>query len=205
MTTGRDNGSAAAPRRTDARQNRERLLAAAREVFGEAGPEASLNEIARRAGVGPGTLYRHFPNRASLVTAVLGDRIRRLAELADELLSDTSGTSALSGTSADDALARWLGAFLDHARVNQGMGSALLIEEAGGLGLDCHQVIRDAAAGLLARAQLRGSARLDLTADDLVQLVVGIALSTAKGHDPEQPGRLLALVLDAVFRTPREP
>ncbi|MFJ6571912.1 TetR/AcrR family transcriptional regulator [Streptomyces sp. NPDC091292] len=194
MTTGRGTGPAAAPRRTDARQNRERLLAAAREVFAEAGPDASLNEIARRAGVGPGTLYRHFPNRPSLLTAVLGDRIRVLGEQADALLC---------AESADDALARWLGAFLDHARVNQGMGGALMIEEAGGIGVDCHRLILDAAAGLLARAQERGSARPDLTADDLVQLVVGIALSTTRGHDPEQPGRLLVLVLDAVFGSSR--
>ncbi|MEU7578152.1 TetR family transcriptional regulator [Streptomyces sp. NPDC041068] len=169
------------------------MVDAAREAFGEAGPEASLNEIARRAGVGPGTLYRHFPHRPALLTAVLRDRIDTLCGRAEELLG---------ADSPDEALAEWLRAFLAHARVNQGLGSALLIEELerpDALGFDCHQRIEDTARRLLARAQRSGSARSDLTAADLVQLVVGIALSTAHATaDPEQPDRLLALVLDAV-------
>ncbi|MBB4981636.1 TetR/AcrR family transcriptional regulator [Streptomyces nymphaeiformis] len=176
-------------RRTDARANRERLLAAAAEVFAEAGPGASLNEIARRAGVGPGTLYRHFPNRPALLTALLRDRIETLCARAEALRA---------ADSPDDALAEWLGAFLTHARVNQGMGGALLVEEAAGSGLDCHRLILDAATGLLARAQRHGSARADLTAEDLLQLVVGIALSTARDEHSGQPDRLLALVVDAV-------
>ncbi|MFF1649648.1 hypothetical protein [Streptomyces sp. NPDC058240] len=108
----------------------------------------------------------------------------------------------LSSESADDALEHWLRALLAHARVNQGMGSALMIEEPDAPGLDCHQLILDAAASLLTRAQQRGTARADLTADDLVQLVVGIALSTARREDAEQPERLLALVLDATHGRP---
>ncbi|MFF3959768.1 TetR/AcrR family transcriptional regulator [Streptomyces sp. NPDC001890] len=182
------------PRRTDARLNRERLIATAQEVFAEAGPEASLNEVARRAGVGPGTLYRHFPNRSALLTAVLRDRIETLCELAGVLSSSES---------ADDALAQWLRAFLVHARGNQGLGGTLMVEEEPvALGLDCHRLILDAAADLLAQAQRRGTARADLTADDLVQLVVGIALSTARSHDADQPDRLLTLVLDATYGTP---
>lgn len=194
MTARHGHTSAQPPRRTDARLNRERLVTTAQEVFAEVGPGASLNEIARRAGVGPGTLYRHFPNRPALLTAVLRDRIESLCGRAETLLSSES---------ADDALAHWLHAFLAHARVNQGMGSAVMIEEPDALGLDCHQLILDAAASLLTRAQQRGTARADLTADDLVQLVVGIALSTAHREDAEQPERLLALVLDATHGRPR--
>ncbi|MDX3488189.1 TetR/AcrR family transcriptional regulator [Streptomyces sp. ID05-18] len=193
MTTTHGHVPARPPRRTDARLNRERLIATAQEVFAEAGPEASLNEVARRAGVGPGTLYRHFPNRSALVTAVLRDRIETLCELAETLSSSQS---------ADGALTQWLHAFLVHARVNQGLGGALMIEEPVAPGLDCHRLILDTAANLLAQAQRRGTARADLTADDLVQLVVGIALSTARGHDAQQPDRLLALVLDATYGTP---
>ncbi|KIF75084.1 TetR family transcriptional regulator [Streptomyces sp. 150FB] len=185
-------------RRADARLNRERLVVTAREVFAESGPGASLNEIARRAGVGPGTLYRHFPNRQTLLTAVLRDRIETLCGQAEELLT---------ADSADEALARWLRAFLTHARVNQGMGSALMIEGPEGpdaLGVDCHQQILDAATGLLTRAQRLGTARTDLTAGDLVQLVVGIALSTTHGADAEQPERLLELVLDAAHGAGRK-
>ncbi|WP_369148930.1 TetR/AcrR family transcriptional regulator [Streptomyces sp. R44] len=194
MTNRQGRTPAEAPRRTDARLNRERLVAAAREVFAEAGPGASLNEIARRAGVGPGTLYRHFPHRSALLTAVLGDRIETLGAHAERLLASEN---------ADDALAEWLRAFLTHARVNQGMGSALLMESAGQLGFDCHRRIQDMAAGLLSRAQQHGTARVDLTADDLLQLVVGIALSTARSERSGQPELLLDLVLDAVHGAPR--
>ncbi|MEU0992170.1 helix-turn-helix domain-containing protein [Streptomyces sp. NPDC005953] len=193
MTTRRGRDSAQLPRRTDARLNRERLVATAQEVFAEVGPGASLNEIARRAGVGPGTLYRHFPNRQALLTAVLRERIETLCGRAEALLA---------AGSADDALRQWLHSLLTHARVNQGMGSALMVEEPDALGLDCHQLILDAAAGLLAQAQQRGTARADLTADDLLQLVVGIALSTAHREDAKQAERLLALVLDAAYTGP---
>jgi len=177
------------PQRTDARHNRARLVAAAEETFAEMGPEASLNEIARRARVGPGTLYRHFPTRRDLLTAVLQGRIETLRERAATLLA---------ADSADDALDEWLRAFLVHARANHGLGGALMIEHPDELGFDCHQVIRDAAARLLARAQRSGTARADLLPGDLLQLIVGIALSTAHDDDPEQPGRLLALTLDTV-------
>ncbi|MFH8608199.1 TetR/AcrR family transcriptional regulator [Streptomyces sp. NPDC018029] len=192
MTNSREAPADRQPR-ADARRNRERIVAAARDAFAEAGPEASLNEIARRAGVGPGTLYRHFPTRPALLTAVLKDRIDALCARAEELLT---------ADSPDEALAEWLRAFLAHARVHQGLGSALLIEEAerpDALGFDCQQRIQDAAHRLLARAQHSGTARPDLTAADLLQLVVGIALSTAHATaDPSQPARLLALTLDAV-------
>ncbi|MGW7410946.1 TetR/AcrR family transcriptional regulator [Streptomyces sp. NPDC054863] len=217
------------PRRTDARLNRERLVTAAQEVFAEAGPEASLNEIARRAGVGPGTLYRNFPNRQALLAAVLQERVERLCALSDDLLGSES---------ADDALEEWLYAFMEHARLNQGMGSALLLEEDAAIrerdtaalrkgdaaaltegdpaldedaapgppGIDCHRMIQDATQALLARAQQQGTARADLSSDDLVPLVVGIALSTARSsarQNEDQPRRLLGFVLDAVHRSSR--
>ncbi len=195
-TDGTDGGPSDPPRRTDARLNRERLVAAAREVFAEAGPSASLNEIARRAGVGPGTLYRHFPGRADLLTAVLRDRIETLCGRAEQLLG---------AQDADDGLRRWLHDFLDHARANQGMGSALLVETATTADPDCQRRILAAASGLLDRAREHGSARADVSVDDLVHLVVGIALSTTGGEPTgAQPHRLLELVLDAVFAPPRE-
>ncbi|MGW2230212.1 TetR/AcrR family transcriptional regulator [Streptomyces formicae] len=179
--------------RADARRNRERIVAAAREAFAESGPDASLNDIARRAGVGPGTLYRHFPARPALLTAVLKDRIDTLCGRADELLA---------ANSPDDALAEWLHVLLTHARANQGLGGAAMLEELSrpdALGFDCHQRIQDTAERLLTRSQHAGTARPDLTATDLIQLVVGIALSTThRTKDPSQPERLLALVLDAV-------
>lgn len=186
--------------RADAIRNRERIVAAAREAYAEAGPEASLNEIARRAGVGPGTLYRHFPHRAALLTAVLKDRTDALCGRAEQLIA---------ADSADNALDDWLRAFLAHARVNQGLGGALMVEELetpDALGFDCHQRIRDAAASLLTRAQAEGTARKDLLPGDMVQLVVGIALSTPHAtSDADQPTRLLNLTLTAIHtRGPHE-
>ncbi|MGA4844009.1 TetR/AcrR family transcriptional regulator [Streptomyces sp. G45] len=193
MTPGSGRGLDA-PRRTDARRNRERLVAAAQEVFAEAGPGASLNEIARRAGVGPGTLYRHFPHRQALLSAVLRDRVQALCERAEGLRG---------AESPDDALAEWLAAFLAHARAHQGMGSAVMVDEPGVTGFDCHRLILDAAAALLTRAQEHGTARADLTADDLVHLVTGIALATAHDEDAGRAGRLLGLVRDAAHGAPR--
>ncbi|GAA2781399.1 helix-turn-helix domain-containing protein [Kitasatospora sp. CM 4170] len=182
-------------RRTDARRNRERLLAAAQEVFAETGAEASLNEIARRAGVGPGTLYRHFPTRAALLAAVLRERVERLCARAGELVTSRP---------ADRALVEWLGAFLTHARTHQGLAGALLLEASDELGADCHRLIEDAAAEVLTHAQREGTARPDLTPGDLLQLALGVALTTtgAEPEDDARAERLLALVLDAVL-TPR--
>lgn len=201
MTAPQDGTAVARRQRTDARQNRERLVGAAQEVFAESGPETSLNEIARRAGVGPGTLYRHFPTRTALLSAVLKDRVETLCSRAADLLA--AARSEPGTASADAALARWLAAFLAHARINQGLGGALMLAEPDALGIDCHRLIRDAAAGLLAHAQRHGTARADLAPADLLQLVTGIALSTAReAADPGQPERLLALVLDAVHAAP---
>ncbi|WP_406196359.1 TetR/AcrR family transcriptional regulator [Kitasatospora sp. NBC_01560] len=180
--------------RTDARRNRERLLAAAQQAFAEAGAEASLNDIARRAGVGPGTLYRHFPTRDALLAAVLQERVERLCARADELAA---------ARTADRALAEWLGAFLAHTRTHQGLGGTLLLGVSDDLAADCHRLIRDAATALLTRAQRDGTARPDLTAADLLQLVLGIALTTTRPdqEDDSRAERLLTLALDAV-RTP---
>lgn len=175
------------PQRTDARRNRDRLVAVAGRTFAELGPDASLNRIAQAAGVGPGTLYRHFPSRRELLAAVLEDRITALCARADELAAEPP----------DAALTAWLRAFLDHARTNQGLGGAFWAEPPGDL--DCHARIRAAARSVLARAQRDGTARPDLSVPDLLQLVVGIALATAQ-DDGAQAGRLLTVTLDGVFR-----
>ncbi|OLT10676.1 TetR family transcriptional regulator [Actinomadura sp. CNU-125] len=189
MTTAEETAAepgAPRPLRADARRNRELDLAAARETFAADGPDASLNEIARRAGVGPGTLYRNFPTRQALQAAVLADRVAHLCGRADELIATVPPAAALSG---------WLRAFLEHARSDHGLGGAVLSEPPG---LDCHQTILDAAERVLARAREAGAARPDVSAADTVQLVVGVALATGHGPDSGQGERLLGLVLDAL-------
>ncbi|MCK9876120.1 TetR/AcrR family transcriptional regulator [Frankia sp. AgPm24] len=180
------------PVRSDARRNRERVLAAAREAFTEVGPEVSLAEVARRAGVGQGTLYRHFPARADLLGAILVDGVATLCRRGAELAAAGPAGAALAG---------WLGLLLEHARVNQGLAGSYL--SGGGLGerypvTDCHEKIMGMAARLLADAQRTGAARADLTAVDLVQLIVGISLVTVRTQDSAQADRLLAVALDGV-------
>ncbi|CAO5164851.1 TetR/AcrR family transcriptional regulator [Frankia sp. AiPs1] len=181
------------PLRTDARRNRERILAAARDAFAQLGPDVSLIEVARRAGVGQGTLYRHFPTRTDLLGAVLADRIDTLCRQGAEL--------AAAGPPGE-ALAGWLRLLLVHARVNQGLAGSFLSDITLGdqryPAVDCHVPIAGTAARLLAEAQQAGAARADLSSGDLIQLVVGIALTTARAEDPDQADRLLALALDAV-------
>ncbi|NUS53351.1 MAG: TetR/AcrR family transcriptional regulator [Streptomycetaceae bacterium] len=200
-----NDGEPATARRADARLNRERLLTAAREVFAESGPDASLNEVARRAGVGPGTLYRHFPNRQALVAAVIRERVDILCAHAARLAVSDGGPTGGSGPereAANAALAEWLTAFVAHARLNQGLGAAAMDAHDAQFGAECHRRIADAAGSVLARAQREGTARADVTVDDLVRLVVGVALSPAQSADAAadeaQTARLLALVLDGV-------
>ncbi|MFD8597590.1 TetR/AcrR family transcriptional regulator [Kitasatospora sp. NPDC059646] len=179
--------------RSDAQRNRRAVLAAAEEVFAAGGPGASLNEVARRAGVGPGTLYRHFPGRGPLLAALVADRIDRLTE---------RGRDLLAAPSAGDGLAEWLAAFVDHARANQGLGGAALLEAAGHeAGLDCADRIRAAAEALTARAHRADAVRPAVRADDLLDLALGIALATAADPAPDRAHRLLALALAGV-RTP---
>jgi hypothetical protein len=99
----------------------------------------------------------------------------------------------------------WLHLFLVHAHVNQGPAGPFMTEGPEAAALDCHQVIMDTAAGLLSRAQQAGTARSDLDPADLVQLIVGIALATARSGDADQADRLLTLALDAVRRQPGAP
>lgn len=114
MTNGRATGRA--PRK-DARRNYDRLLTAARAAFGEQGVGTSLNDIARRAGVGNVTLYRHFPTRQALLEALLGESLRGLRVRSDALL-----TAAMPG----DALARWFEAAVEHAMTYRGLVDALV-------------------------------------------------------------------------------
>lgn len=178
--------------RVDAQRNYERVLEAATAAFAQEGPEASLNDIARRAGVGPGTLYRHFPNRQALQAAVLRERIETLCGHAE----------ALASTEPITALTEWLRALLVHARTDHGLGGAVLAGPVN-LDFDCQQAIHRSGAALLASAQRTGGIRADIAVDDVIQLVVGIALAARHGSDPDQPDRLLGLVMEAL-RCPSE-
>jgi AcrR family transcriptional regulator len=181
------------PMRADAQRNYERLLSAAVAVFAERGADdASLEEIARRAGVGIGTLYRHFPTRQALLEAVYRDQVEGVRAKADELLRSESPA---------DALADWLRALASFSSTKQSLTSALLatLGKDSELLSSCSAVIYGAAEKLLTRAQEAGVVRPDADAKDLIRLVHAVNL--AAQHAPTDPGqrdRLIGLVLDGL-------
>jgi AcrR family transcriptional regulator len=185
------------PLRADARRNRDRLIAAAREAFAERGAEASLDDIARRAGVGPGTLYRHFPTRFALMEAVYRDGVEALCAEAHDLLSSPS---------PGDALATWLRSFLAYVGTKRGLGTALKAmagEETPPVFAASHEMIDAAGTALLARAKEAGAVRPDVQLWDLFKLVSGIAITCEQAPDCElMADRLLALVLNGVRTQP---
>ncbi|MFD0205399.1 MULTISPECIES: TetR/AcrR family transcriptional regulator [Saccharothrix] len=186
-----ENPGSPARRRADARRNRDKLIAAASDVIAETGPAGSLEEIARRAGVGSATLHRHFPRRADLLEAVLRDRVQALCARADDLL-----TAPNAGT----ALVTWLRAVVAHAATARGLGPALTGYDADP-GFSPHTLIREAARLLLARAHQEGSVDPGVTVDEVLHLANGISLATESLPDPaRRADRLVALVADGLLR-----
>jgi AcrR family transcriptional regulator len=180
--------------RSDARRNRERLLAAATTAFAEHGADAPLEDIARRAGVGIGTLYRHFPTRLALQEGVFRNQVDAVCARGRDLASDPS---------PGDAFAVWLHALSGYLATKRGLSRAL-IETLGRdseLISSCSQMMRMTAAQLLARAQEAGAVRPDVTEMDVMRLVHGIAVATEQA--PGDSGRLLSLMIDGLRATPR--
>jgi len=200
MNTTRTAPSAASadrPMRADARRNSELLLARAAEAFAERGADdVSLEEIARRAGVGIGTLYRHFPARQALLEAVYKDQVDGL---------DTLGAKLVASESPGDALGDWMRAFVAFGRTKRSLSSALVetIGKNSELMSACSMILRGRTEELLSRAQDAGEARPEVRCGDIFRLTHGLIMATeADPSDPEQPGRLLALVIDSVRTAP---
>ncbi len=190
--------STARPRRADAQRNYERLLTAAAAVFAEhAADDASLEEIARRAGLGIGTLYRHFPTRQALLEAVYRDQVEAVRSKADELLGSPSPA---------EALADWLRVLVAFSSTKRSMTSALLatLGKDSELLSSCSAIICGAAEALLSRAQEAGAVRPDADAMDLIRLVHAVNIAAQHGPaDPAQSDRLLGLILDGLRPQPR--
>lgn len=158
-------------RRADAARNVELLLAAARELLDGSGAEVALDEVARRAGVGNATLYRHFPTRGDLLVAVYADEVAALCRKGADLLGDPSPV---------DALFIWLEAFVVHVATKR----TLALAAAEGPGArrtqmfdQWHESMRSTATKLLCRAQDAGAVRPELTATDLLAIGSGAALT----------------------------
>ncbi|WP_372503027.1 TetR/AcrR family transcriptional regulator [Streptomyces rhizoryzae] len=181
--------AAARPMRADARRNYERLLAEARTAFTEHGTDTSLEDIARRAGVGIGTLYRHFPNRTALMGAVFQGEVEALLGYARELADAPQPCTALVD---------WLRTLITHASTYRGLSRALMTasaDESSGMAR-CSVPLGEAGAALLARAQRAGAVRRDVSIGDLMQLTNGIALAAEESpDDPQLADRLLTLTL----------
>lgn len=179
------------PLRADARRNRERLLAAAREAFAAHGPDAPLDPIAQQAGVGSGTLYRHFPTREDLMREVYRGQIDALCARGRELASSPT---------PEKALITWLRMAVDMAD-RRGLAAALY-ERMGAdppspFLLATKQALGEAAAPLLRCAQEAGAVRPDVTAPELLKLVHAIARVT---DGPDETERLLDLLLGGITR-----
>jgi AcrR family transcriptional regulator len=178
------------PLRADARRNHRRLLAAARVAFTEHGAEASLDDIARRAGVGSGTLYRHFPTRQALMEAVYRDQVEALCAQGYELLDSLP---------PGDALAAWLRALADYIATKRGLAStltAIMGDQGSQVFASCKQALFAVATALLTRAQGSGAVRPDADVRDLLMLVHAIAVAAEQAPDGAE--RLLVLVMDGL-------
>jgi AcrR family transcriptional regulator len=153
-------------RRADATRNRDRLLAAARAVFSQGSPTASLEAVAREAGLGIGTLYRHFPTRESLYEAVYRREVEQMVDLAVRLAAEQPPT---------EAVRRWLAANIDFIATKKGMAAALAMvsSKPSAAVAPLLDQLRDALAFLLRRAVEAGEMRPDLDAGDLLSALVG--------------------------------
>ncbi|MCB5909608.1 TetR/AcrR family transcriptional regulator [Streptomyces pinistramenti] len=199
-TAGQDAAARTArPMRADARRNYERLLTEARTAFIEHGTDTSLEDIARRAGVGIGTLYRHFPHRTSLMGAVFQSEVDALLAHARELADAPQPCRALVD---------WLRAIIDHASTYRGLSRALMAasaDDSSGMAR-CSVPMREAGGALLARAQQAGAVRPDVNIGDLMQLTNGIALAVEESpDDPKLADRLLTLTLSGLKADRQEP
>jgi AcrR family transcriptional regulator len=170
--------------RVDAVRNRERVLEAAKTVFSSGGPDASLEAVARTAGVGIGTLYRHFPTREALFEAVYRREVRHLADLAESLKDEAEPI---------EALRQWMRSNVRFVATKKGMSEALALAayKNSELFSDSFDRLTRAVGGLLDRAIAAGEIRDDITPEDLLRALFGISYT----HD--QPGwqkRVLRLV-----------
>lgn len=182
--------------RADARRNRDSILKTAARHFTAHGVNASLDEIARNAGVGPGTLYRHFPTREALLAATLMDKQAGLLARAD---------AARTEGSPGAALAQWLRALQDYLQTYEGLAGPVLAaikQDESPLALSCGSLI--ALTGeFLSQAQDEGSARTTLAAEDLFLSVLGMAWVINRAQGRAQKEALEAIVADG-YRVPWE-
>jgi AcrR family transcriptional regulator len=179
--------------RADARVNHGKLVAAARVLFTEKSTSAPLEEVAERAGVGIGTLYRHFPTRQALFEAVYVDEVEALARAAADLAELPPW----------DALSQWLHQYVRFAATKRALNEALMeTDSASDVLLTCRTAMAGAGTALVERAQSAGVVRTDTNFRDVVRMVGAIAMVPTE--DTEQKKRLLELALDGLRYHPHD-
>ncbi|MER5948475.1 helix-turn-helix domain-containing protein [Streptomyces sp. NPDC001904] len=182
--------------RADAARNRDQLLDVATRVFASAGPEPSMRAIAREAGVGIATLYRHFPTRESLVDAVYRDQVVRLTAGAHELLGRMPPAAALR---------RWMDLFGDWIAAKNGMLDTLLamIETGEIAHAQTRTELLTAITTMLDAGRAADDLRSDVTAEDIAASLIGIFTVAPRPEREAQAGRLLNLLMDGLRPTAR--
>jgi AcrR family transcriptional regulator len=183
--------TAARKPRADAQRNRDSLLEAAKAAFAEAGPEASLDEIARRASVGIGTLYRHFPTRDAVVEAVYRREVQQLADAAPRLIESLAPAEALRA---------WMRLFIDYIAAKRVIAPALKSLVGGGSSLyaDSSARINEAMALLVERARESGDIRPDADSADLLRALIGFAYVNSAPDWEASARRLIDLLIDGL-------
>jgi AcrR family transcriptional regulator len=179
------------PQRADALRNRDKLLAVAVAAFTDLGADVALETIAAEAGVGVGTLYRHFPNRNALIEAAYRHEVDDLCDAAPELLA---------AHPADEALREWMGRFVQYAATKRGMGDALRSAVASDSPLFAHTRTKIVAAleVLLAAGVADGSLRDDGDPEDVMRAMGAVWNVTAGPEWQDQVARLLGLLVDGL-------
>jgi AcrR family transcriptional regulator len=176
------------PKRADARRNRERVLVAAREAFAEGGESTALEQIARRAGVGIGTLYRHFPNRQALLEALYVNELEEVCRSA----------ARLDNADPWQALGDWFQRLIGYLATKRALADELLdyLDADAPLFKECRAELFAAGEPLLRRAQDAGVVRTDVDFADVLHMVGGI--SKLPASEPGQIERILSIALDGL-------
>jgi AcrR family transcriptional regulator len=177
--------------RADAQRNRDRLLAEAAAAFATQGVDASLEEISRRAQVGIGTLYRHFPTRDALIEAVYRREVELLCDGAETLLATAP---------PEVALAEWMQRFVRYVPTKKGMAAALkaVVGADSELFAYTHRRINDAIGSLVTAGVDAGTLRADVDPGDLLRAMSGICLATDQPGWQDHAGRLVSLLMDGM-------
>jgi len=177
--------------RADARRNRDRLLSVAVRAFSQDGPDVTLDAIAKDAGVGIGTLYRHFPTREALIEAAYRSELARLCDAVPDLLQDMP---------PDEATRAWMDRYIEYMTTKRGMAGALraVIASGGTPYAQSRDRLTTAITSLLQAGAAAGALRADIEPGDVLASLSGISLAAGEPAQRDQARRLLDLLMDGL-------